>query len=176
MPNLKTTLGEIREYHPCESWWKKLCGTIGTSDPDTPVTLEQILDINGIRAAMRALRCWPYRDWCLYIADVIEPGLPYSNSDAVRNMSDTIRRYHAGEISDDELAAKRAAARDASWDMSLDTEWDISLAAALAAEWAAEFDAEWAAEWAAEFDAATASLDAPWERNEKLMREFIAKE
>jgi hypothetical protein len=145
MPNLTTTLEEIRKHNPCESGWKKLCKTLGTSNPNEQVTLLQILDSNCVEDAFWSLRCWDYREWCLLIADVIEPALQYSESEAVREMSNTIRKWHKGALSNDNLSAARAAARSA-------------------ARSAASDAAAWAAAW-----------DAAWERNEELMREFIER-
>lgn len=151
MPNLKTTLGVIKSHSSCESGWKNLCKTLGTIEPETEVTLLQILDSNGVQDAYWALgRCWGYRDRCLLIADVIDISeVRNHNCAAVRDMPDTIRRWYAGIITDDQLAA--AAAASAAWVV-------CAAAAAASAAWAAE--AAWAARAAA------------WYRNEKLMREF----
>jgi hypothetical protein len=70
------------------------------------------------------------------------------------------RRWLAGEISDDELAAARAAAwdaaKDAAWDAASAAAWD----AASAAAWDAAKDAAWDAAWDAAKDAAKAAKDA----------------
>lgn len=71
MPNLKTTLGVIRSHSPCESGLKKLCKTFGT-DPETAITLLQILDSNGVNYAYWALRCWDYKEYCSLLAKVAE--------------------------------------------------------------------------------------------------------
>ena len=44
---MKTTLKKIRSYNPCRSGWITLIEGLGTDDPNTEVTLLQILEING---------------------------------------------------------------------------------------------------------------------------------
>lgn len=160
MTNLKTTIGVIKSHSPCEPGWKKLCKSLGTTRPETEVTLSQIFKSNGVQDAYWALnKCWDYRDWCLLIADVIDiPKVRNHSCSAVREMPDAIRGWHAGTVTDEQLA-------EAAWE----AEWAAARAAwAERAAWEAAWEAARAAraEWSAEAEAAS------WERNEKLMREF----
>jgi hypothetical protein len=52
-----TTLNRIRAASPCADGWQKLLAGLGkTKADDEPLTLIQILDINGIQDAIWALR------------------------------------------------------------------------------------------------------------------------
>jgi hypothetical protein len=86
------------------------------------------------------------------------------------------RKWLRGEITDQELAAARAAAsaaaRDAAWDAARDAAWDAASAAARDAAWDAARDAAWDAASAAARDAA---WDAAWgEQNAELERLLFA--
>ncbi len=82
------------------------------------------------------------------------------------------RRWLRGEITNDELAAARAAARDAAWDATR----AAARAAAKAAAWAAARAAAWAAAWAATRAAAwAATRAAAWDaQNAELERRLSA--
>lgn len=79
-----TTLARIREHSPCEDGWKKLCKSLGgirNYGKDTPVSLLQILDSNGLNDALWCLRACDAEDfardfarWCaLQVAHLWEP-------------------------------------------------------------------------------------------------------
>ena len=67
-----TTLNKIRAEHPCEDGWKKLLAHLGkTKADDDVITLQTVLESNGIddalwtlrasdapEATMRAYACW----------------------------------------------------------------------------------------------------------------------
>lgn len=170
--NLTTTIEEIYAHKPSRSGFAKLVVNIFGVDADpessineqnelltheqrtAPITLLQLLDSNGIHDALWALRCWNYRDHCLLLADIIEPSGKHSDCDAVRNMATTIRRWHAGNITDADLA-RAAAARGES-------------AAAWASAWAAAADA-------ADAERAARAANSEWSRIEQLMRDFCAE-
>ena len=155
---LTTTLGEIKRYEPCTDEWATLTRLYGT-DPCTPVTLLQILDNNGAEFAYWALRCWPYRDYCILLADLID-SIAHLLPEGV-NTAPVIRRWHAGEATDQELAAAARAA------------WDAT-GAGMDAAWAA-WDAASATASAA-WDAASAAAREQWKQwdtNEELMRSFL---
>ena len=68
---MKTTIGKIKSFGPCADGWKTLTKNHG-ADFDKEVTLLQILDSNGIRDAMWALRCWDYKEYALLLASIAE--------------------------------------------------------------------------------------------------------
>jgi len=105
---MKTTLREIKSHHFCVDDWKKICEGLGATDLDIEVTLHQILDINGVKDAYRALSCWDYKDYCLLLADIAESVLyifeeKYTKDDRPRKAIQAIRDYHVGKISKKEL-------------------------------------------------------------------------
>jgi hypothetical protein len=70
---MKTTLNAIREHSPCASGWTKLLKTLNKTSADgDEVTIEQILDSNGLDDALWCLRAVSGRDkeirlfavWC----------------------------------------------------------------------------------------------------------------
>jgi hypothetical protein len=75
---MKTTLRKIKEFDPCGQDEDDNCGfsllkkNIGSVGLDTEVSLMQILESNGIRDAILALRCFTYKDYCLFLADIAE--------------------------------------------------------------------------------------------------------
>ena len=74
MTNPTTTLAKIRSHGPCSEGWEKLLKTLGPNyGEDTPVTLLQILDSNGLKDALWALRaCNADRFACLLVCDYAE--------------------------------------------------------------------------------------------------------
>ncbi len=54
---LVTSLNKIREYRPCTSGWKTLLKALGKTEPDDePITIEFILNSNGVDDAIWCLR------------------------------------------------------------------------------------------------------------------------
>ena len=75
--DMKTTLNEIKAKSPCGSGWRKLLGSLDkTEADDAPIDLMYILKSNGIQDAVWALRCFDFKDYCLFLADVAESVLP----------------------------------------------------------------------------------------------------
>ena len=112
---METTLNEIRKHSPCESGWKNLLVYLGkTQADDEPLDFITLLAAVGIEDAIWCLRTQDYRDYCLFLADVAESVLPiyeakYSCT-APRDAIQTIRDYHAGIATDEELNAAANAA------------------------------------------------------------------
>ncbi|MCP4975733.1 MAG: hypothetical protein GY931_06185 [Maribacter sp.] len=68
---METTLNIIKSKKPCEPGWNKLLKSLGkTKADDEPLSLEFILKSNGIEDAVWALRCFDYKDYCLFLADI----------------------------------------------------------------------------------------------------------
>lgn len=120
---LTTTLQKIKSFHPCESGWKKLCKSLGTTDPETPVTLLQVLESNGLDDAMWCMRCWEYPDYSGVISRIVESVEHLSTDPVVVECNRVTRRFNAGDATIEELRAAADAAEEA---------W-----AAAAAAWAA---------------------------------------
>jgi len=133
----------------------KALGGIKAYGVNTPITLLQILDINGFDDALWALRACPDSDTFarLLACDYAEHVLPifetqYPDDDRPRKAIAVSRRYARGEATEAELTAARTAAWNAP-EAELTAAWSASRAAAWAASWAAA----WAASWAAARDA-----------------------
>ena len=162
-----TTLKKIRKHGPCADGWAKLLEHLGKTKPDDePINLLTILESNGVKDMLWALRGvdHPERDKIarLMACDFAEAVLPifekkYPDDERPRNSIKVARRYANGKATDKELAAAGAAAWDAAW-----AAWaagDAARDAAGAAAWAAG-DAAWdaaRAAWAAAWDAARAA-------------------
>lgn len=196
--NLTTTIEKVYSHRPCSDWFAELILNIlwVSADPESPIktqielltqeqrtvsiTLLQILDSNGIHYALWVLRCWDYHEYCLLLADIIEPSGQYSDYPAVRNMATTIRRWHAGGITAADLEAMATRAADAvivevAW--AEEAVWAAAAAAraADAAAVAAAAAAAAAAAWADAERAADVAMDSEWSRIEQLMRDFCAE-
>jgi hypothetical protein len=147
-----TTLNKIRERSPCGDGWAKLLRHLGkTQADDEPLALVTILDSNGLGDALWCLRACDgidrearlYAVWC---ARQVQHLMTDPRSLAALDVAE---RHANAQVTDDELAAARAAA----WAAANDGAWDAARAAARAAAWdaarAAAGDAAWDAAWAA---------------------------
>lgn len=95
----------------------KALGGIKAYGVNTPITLLQILDINGLDDALWALRACPDSDTfarllaCDYAEHVLRIfETQYPDDDRPRKAIAVSRRYARGEATDAELSAARAAA------------------------------------------------------------------
>ena len=108
MKKFTTTLGKIKEHGPCKGSWNKLLELVGGYDPEKEVSLIYILENLGIIDAVWALRCFDYKDRCLFSADVAALVLPiyekkYPGDFRIRDCIQGIRDFHAGKISEEKL-------------------------------------------------------------------------
>lgn len=108
-----TTMEKIKAWHACEDGWDKLVTSVGSDQGS--VSLKTILKSNGIVDAIWALRCFEYKDQCLFLADVAESVLHLfeehnPDEDRPRLVIEAIRAFHAGTITEKELKAAGAAA------------------------------------------------------------------
>ena len=172
---IHTTFRKLHDAGACKERYRflaKALGGIKAYGRDTPITLLQILDINGLDDALWALRACDdaevfsrllacdYAEHVLHIFEAQCPG-----DDRPHKAIEVARRYARGEAMEEALAAARAAAWDAAWAAA----WDAARDAAWAAAWAAAGaaardaavaardaarDAAWAAAWYAARDAA----------------------
>ena len=163
---MKTTLNKIREQSPCALGWEKLLRSRGkTKADDEPVSIETILNSNGLDDALWCLRAVEGRDreirhymvWC---ARQVQHLMTDPRS---INALDVAEKFADGLATQEELDAALAAANDAANDAASDAAWAASDAAGDAA-------------WKAGRDAAAAS-DAAWNAargaQEKKLRDLL---
>ncbi len=158
---MTTTLNKIKAHSPCEDGWNKLLNHLGkTHADDEPLSIATIIQSNGIKDAVWALRAVEGKDKeiRLFAADCAESVLhiyekKYPNDDRPRKAVQAARDYANGVIGKDELAA----ARDAAW-------------AAGGAAWAASAAS---AARAAAGAAAGAAWDAKWQEIERLLTKYL---
>ncbi len=184
MPDLTTTIKIVRSFNPCVGSYKLFLKSLKTHDDNTQIKLSDVLKICGIEDACWFLRCFEYKDYCLFCADVAESVLPifenkYQNDDRPRKAILAIREYHRGKVTKKELNAAAADADAAAYayaDAAADAaDADAAAYAAYAAgadaAYAAGADAyaaaayaaaAYAAAYAADADAAAAGADAAY--------------
>ncbi len=162
-----TTLRKIRAAHPCGLGGDRLLRSLGkTTADDEPLSLEAVLDSNGVNDAI----------WCLRaVGDVDRQARLFAVACARRvqhlmtderslDALEVAERYAMGGASDDELAAARAAAAAAVADAAAAAAAVAAVAAAVAAVAAAAAVAAVAAAAAAAAVAARAVTNAGDER------------
>lgn len=138
-----TTLNKIRSHGPCESGWRKLLKGLGKSEADdSNLSLERILEINGLDDALWALRSVDGIEKAarLFACDCAQRVAHLNPDPRVQAAIDTARRFARGEANREELQAAQDAAYAAR----------CAAAYAGSAAWYA-----WAAAWAAASDAAS---------------------
>jgi len=109
---MNVKLEEIRDQHPCADGWKRLVKSLdGRTEGN--VSLSHILDSNGIEDAIWCLRVLPYRDQCLFRADVAELVVHLSHDPRPKKAIAAIRQWHSGEIGDQAFNDAADAAYDA---------------------------------------------------------------
>jgi len=182
-----TTLAEIRKHDPCGSGWLKLLKGLGKSGADDePLTLDRILEINGLDDALWALRSVAgiERQARLYACDCAQRVAHLNTDPRVQACIDTARRFANGEAAEQERAAAwdtawaaaraaawaaaraaaGAAAGAAAWPTARDAARDAARAAARDAAGAAAWDAAWAAAW-----------DAAWDTERKIQTDLFIR-
>ena len=183
---LKTTIRKIYGHRPCSDGFAQLIYSV-TGRKESPATniseqfamlteeekdreidLIGILESNGIEHAVWALRCFEYRDYCRFLADVAESVLhifeeKFPEDDRPRKAIQAIRDYRAGKISLNDLDAAAKAAWAAAW---------AAGGVAGTTVWAAAGTAAGAATRAAARDAGSARA-AKWQEIESLFRKHF---
>lgn len=117
---LSCTLNEIRAASPCEDGWRKLLGHLGKAKADdTIVTLETVLDSNGLDDALWVLDnvIKNRRIISLFAADCAERVLPIFERD--RPDDDRPRRAIVVARDPDATSEDLDAARDAALDAAV---------------------------------------------------------
>jgi hypothetical protein len=178
---MKTTYKKLIEHEPCISSVNKMLRhnnlkpieSLSDLDPSidlsTEISLKEVLDICGIQDAVWCLQAFPYRDSCLFLADVAELALPifedrYPNDTRVRDCIDAIRKWHANEIDNVALTAARFAAWDAARDAAYAVSSDAVSTAASYAVSAAARDAAW--------DAGRVAANDIWKKIEEMFKKY----
>ena len=159
MINPTTTLAKIRSHSPCEDGYKKLCKSLGgirKYGKDTPITVRQIVESNGLADALWCLRTMPEHNnrWRLLAVRYARTVQRFMTDPRSLAALDVAERHANGLATDDELKAAWAAAADAA---------DAADAAADAARSAA------AAVWAAARADARAAADAAVAEQTKML-------
>ena len=130
---MKTTLGEIKKHSPHgqgetdEHGWRRLCKYLGTSKLSTVVTLEQILESNGLDDAIWALRAFPEneREARLFTC-ACACRVSHLNPDVrVRRTIETAALFADGLADGQELAAAGAAARAGDAARAAERSWQL---------------------------------------------------
>ena len=128
---MKTTLTKIKQHSPCTEGWAKLLLFLNkTEADDEELLIKTILESNGVKDAIWALRAVEGydREIRLMACDFAESVVHLANDDRSVNAIAVSRKYANGEATLEELdaagvaawaasdAAARAAARAAAWD------------------------------------------------------------
>ena len=164
-----TTLARIRAHNPCETGYKKLCkglGGIRTYGKDTPVTVRQIVEINGLDDALWCLRTMPEHDrrWLLLAVRYARRVQHLMTDPRSVAAVDVAERHARGLATDEELAEAETSARAA---------WVAARAAGAAVEAARAAGA--AVEAARAAGAAVEAAEAAWVAERKWQAEELIR-
>ena len=121
-----TTLNKIREHYPCPDGWQKLLAGLNKAEPDDELLpLVTILDLNGLDAALWALRTIDCDRESRLLAVAYARQVQHLMTDA-RSVAalDVAEKFTKGKATREELIEAYAAAEAA---------WNTELAAAEAA-------------------------------------------
>jgi len=161
-----TTFKQLQKHRACKDRYKLLRENLGRKCKlDTPISLLQILESNGLEDALWALIAVDHpdieRDARLYNCNVAEHVLHiYENEHpgdmSLRTCIEVSRRYAHGEATEEELAAAREAARGVAWEAAREAARGAAREAARAAARAAAREAVREAVWAVAREAAWA--------------------
>ena len=177
---MKTTLRELKNIEDFN--YNKLISNLDTDNLDIEVTVLQVLDSNGIQDAVYALKTQDYKNYCLFLADVVESVLhlfeeKYPNDQRPRKCIEGIRLWYDGKITDEELDELRKdayfAARAASAATGA-TAWTASAAWSAAGYVATGYVA--ASVVRAVDAASSATRDKKWKEIETILRKYIDKD
>jgi hypothetical protein len=142
---MKTTLNKIKQHSPCEQGWTKLLAFLKkTEADDEELALKTILESNGLKDALWALRCIEghEREIRLMACDFAESVVHLANDERCLKAIKVSRDYANGLATLEELIAASGAANGAAWAAA----WAAASAASTAAS---------AAVWATDLAAAS---------------------
>ena len=118
MAMITITLQKIREHSPCKSGWEKLLNfKRKTSADHEEFPLTDVIESNGINAALWCLKCLPEHDnlWRLYAVWCAEQVKHLMTDERSLNALVVARSHANGSATNEELAAARDAASSAAW-------------------------------------------------------------
>ena len=108
------TLGAIRAHSPCEEGWRKLLKTLGTSDPETVLSIGDVAKSNGAPDAFWCLRCIEDpRVRVRAVMPVVKRASAYTTDQRVHDCIATLDQWLAGNDVQHLTAAAWLAARSA---------------------------------------------------------------
>src|SRR3990172_9583043 len=153
MTELTTSLRLLREHNACSDRYDHLRKKLGRGyGVDTPITIERVLDLNGLDDALWALQATAQPKEVERMARLLACDFvcstPLGDGRVVygllldeysRNAVKVAEAFAYGKATSAELVAARAAAKDAARDAA----WAAARAAAWAAAKAAAWDAAW---------------------------------
>ena len=131
---MKTTLTKIKQHTPCTEGWAMLLLFLNkTEEDDDELLIKTILESNGVKDAIWALRAVEGydREIRLMACDFAESVVHLANDERCNKAIDVSRRYANGKATQKELAAAMASASDAASDAAR---------AAAGDAWAAELE------------------------------------
>jgi len=167
---MKTTLAKIRKESPCPDGWQKLLRHLGkTGADDEPLSLEVVLDSNGVRDAIWCLRAVDgcAREKRLFAVWCARQVQHYMRDKRCTKTLDVVDRYANGDATLEDIDAARdaayaaAAAADAAATYAAYAATDAASDAACSAAFAAD---ERGSEYQAAYDAARAAQAAELSR------------
>ena len=197
------TLQQIKENDPCVDLWKFLLKSLPGYTMETCVSIEYILDMNGVDAAYWALKCLSYEDYCDLLAGVADSVSYLACDDRVHNIISIIRAYAKGEVAGARLDCARKdtmdsavtefiplrsrdwAARCAAWSAvnaahrggwAVSASWETASGASWAVWAAAETTPEYTSRVAVRGDTKENARKKQWHKNEELMRSWISRQ
>lgn len=131
-----TTLNALRVHNTPRDSWQKLLKHLGkVRSDDEPLSIQTILESNGLDDALFYLRGLSAKHDAairLLLCNIVEPVLAFTDDPRPGKTIETVRWYALGEVTEEELAAARDAAMDAA-----DVAWGAPKAVARAASLAA---------------------------------------
>jgi len=136
---MNITLKKIKEhgqFHHTGGWETLLKSKGKTEADDVEFPLTDVLESNGLDAALWCLRCLPEHDekWRLLAVSFAREVQHLMKDKRSIKALDVAELYANGEATYDELTAAKLAARDAAWAAVWDSDaWDAAFAASAAA-------------------------------------------
>lgn len=134
-----TTLTRIREASPCESGYKKLVKSLGGAKKygeDTPITIRQIVESNGLDDALWCLCTMPEHNarWRLLAVQYARRTQRLMTDPISAEAVDVAERHARGMAADEELASAWVTAFNTSYTAADDDARTAARAASYAAQ------------------------------------------
>lgn len=126
-----TTLKSIKAHRPGEKGWKKLLWHLHkTRADDKPLSILEILESNGLKDAIWALRAVEdpacERDTRIFAVRCARQVQHLLSNEQSLKALDVAEKYACGEASNEELAVTQAVTQAAAWAAARDATWDAA--------------------------------------------------